>query len=190
MYLILGLGNPGPRYELTRHNIGFLVVDILAEKYSIKLDKHQFNSLYGEGDIDGFPVVVAKPMTYMNDSGKAARALSNVLGLEPAQVIVVHDDIDLPLGKIKCKAKGGDAGQRGVASIRHRLGTDGFWRVRVGIGRPDNRNDIVDYVLTPFEEEETSQLNEVLEEAVTRIEQIMKELKAKSIKDKTEEQPE
>ncbi|MBV51391.1 MAG: aminoacyl-tRNA hydrolase [Nitrospinae bacterium] len=172
-FLIIGLGNPGPRYEITRHNIGFLVADNLAEKHRVKLAHNKHKALYGEGEIEGHQVMIAKPMTYMNNSGQAVKSLISALKILPNKVLVIHDDIDLPLGKIKMKTKGGDAGQRGVRSITERLGTDQFYRVRVGVGRPDNSDDIVDYVLTAFTEGEAPLLNEVVEEAVRRIEETL-----------------
>mgnify|MGYP001585700630 FL=1 len=110
--------------------------------------------------------MIAKPMTYMNNSGQAAKLILSALEISPNQVLVVHDDIDLPLGKIKIKKKGGDAGQLGVRSITEKFGTDQYYRIRVGVGRPDDPKDIVDYVLTPFTEAENQLLNEVVEGAV------------------------
>ena len=181
MFLILGLGNPGPRYELTRHNAGFLAVDNLADVHRIELTHHKYRSLYGEGEICGVPVMIAKPMTYMNESGKSAKALLSALEITPDRVIVVHDDIDLPLGKIKKRTKGGDAGQRGLRSIIETLGTREFNRVRIGIGRPEDRDDIVDYVLSAFEEEEIEPLNIVIEQAVRVIESTLSELNNRTL---------
>ena len=175
MYLILGLGNPGPRYELTRHNAGFLVLDNLADKYKINLTQHKYRSLYGKGEIEGLQVILAKPMTYMNESGKAVKALLSGFNLSPEQILVVHDDIDLPLGKIKPKFKGGDGGQLGIRSTIETLQTRDFFRIRIGIDRPEERDDIVDYVLSPFAEEDSSLLNEVMDKAVHTIEAALKE---------------
>ncbi|MGP0628796.1 aminoacyl-tRNA hydrolase [Nitrospina sp. 32_T5] len=180
MYLILGLGNPGPQYELTRHNVGFMVVDNLAEKHRIPLNQHKHRSLYGQGKIEGRPVVIAKPMTYMNESGRAAQALLNAWNIPPERMVVVHDDIDLVLGKIKRKFQGGDAGQKGVLSCIERLATDRFGRIRVGIGRPDNKHEIVDYVLSPFSEGEMEPLNHMIEEAVERVEAILTEIETQA----------
>jgi len=180
VYLILGLGNPGPRYELTRHNLGFLVVDNLAEKHGIRLAHHKYHSQYGRGEIDGAPVIIAKPMTYMNESGRAAQALLSFFKISPNRMIVVHDDIDLVLGKMKRKFKGGHAGQRGVGSIKDTLGTEDFARIRLGIGRPEDRDEIVDYVLTPFSDEEIPLVNEVVELAIERIENTLIEIETKS----------
>ena len=176
MFLILGLGNPGPRYELTRHNAGFLVLDNLADKYKIKLTQHKYRSLYGEGEIEGLPVILAKPMTYMNESGKAVKALLSAFNLSPEQILVTHDDIDLPLGKIKTKLKGGDGGQLGIRSTIETLQTREFYRVRIGVDRPEDREDIVDYVLSSFTEEESWLLNKVMNKAVQTIEAALKEL--------------
>ena len=176
MFLILGLGNPGPRYELTRHNAGFLVLDNLADKYKIKLTQHKYRSLYGKGEIEGLPVILAKPMTYMNESGKAVKALLSAFNLSPKQILVTHDDIDLPLGKIKTKVKGGDGGQLGIRSTIETLQTREFYRVRIGVDRPEDREEIVDYVLSPFTEEESGLLNNVMNKAVQTIEAALKEL--------------
>jgi PTH1 family peptidyl-tRNA hydrolase len=176
VFLILGLGNPGPRYELTRHNAGFLVLDNLADKYKIKLTQHKYRSLFGKGEIEGFPVILAKPMTYMNESGKAVKALLSAFNLSSEQILVTHDDIDLPLGKIKTKLKGGDGGQLGVRSTIETLRTREFYRVRIGVGRPEDREDIVDYVLSPFTEEESGLLNDVMNKAVQTIEAALTEL--------------
>ena len=108
--MILGLGNPGPRYELTRHNAGFWVVDNLAEKYNIRLDRHKYFSLYGKGEVEGLEVVLAKPMTYMNESGKAAKSLLSAFNLSPERMLVIHDEIDFPLGRIKKSSKGAMVG--------------------------------------------------------------------------------
>ena len=176
MYLILGLGNPGPRYEVTRHNLGFIVVDHLADKYRIQLDQHKHNSLFGKGKVRGQPVVIAKPLTYMNESGQAAKAFLKALSLSPEQLIVVHDEVDLALGKIKRKFKGGDAGNRGIGSIIECLGTDAFARVRVGIGRPEHKGQMVDYVLSPFLDEELPQVNEAIERSIESIELTLKDI--------------
>ncbi len=174
--MILGLGNPGPRYELTRHNAGFWVADNLAEKYNIRLDRHKYFSLYGCGEIEDLEVVIAKPMTYMNESGKAAKALLSAFNISPEHMLVVHDDIDLPLGKIRKKFKGGDGGQRGIRSTIQSIRTGEFARVRIGIGRPEDKDDIVDYVLSPFGAEDSGLLNEVIEQAVQTVEVALKEI--------------
>jgi PTH1 family peptidyl-tRNA hydrolase len=180
VFLILGLGNPGPRYELTRHNAGFWVADNLADKYNIRLDSHKYFSLYGKGELDGLEVVIAKPMTYMNESGKAARSLLSAFNISPDRMLVIHDDIDLPLGKIKKKFNGGDGGQRGIRSTIQSIRTGEFARVRVGIGRPEDKDDIVDYVLSPFAEEDSGLINETIEQAMRTVEAALQELNKRS----------
>jgi len=132
--------------------------------------------------------MIAKPMTYMNNSGQAAKLILSALEISPNQVLVVHDDIDLPLGKIKIKKKGGDAGQLGVRSITEKFGTDQYYRIRVGVGRPDDVEDIVDYVLTPFTEAENKLLNEVVEEALLKVEETLVEMNKRN--NQTEESEE
>jgi peptidyl-tRNA hydrolase, PTH1 family len=180
VFLILGLGNPGPRYELTRHNAGFWVADNVADKYKIQLDCHKYNSLYGKGEVGGLEVVIAKPITYMNESGKAAKALLSAFNISPERMLVIHDDIDLPLGKIKKKFQGGDGGQRGIRSTIQSIRTREFARVRVGIGRPEDKDDIVDYVLSPFDEEDSGLINETMEQAVQTVEAALEELNKRS----------
>ena len=156
------------------------MVDTLAEKHQIRLDQHQHKALSGRGEIEGYPVVVSKAMTYMNESGVAAKALLQALDIPPERMIVVHDEIDLPLGKIKKKFKGGDAGHGGVGSIIEKIGTGEFARFRIGVSRPEDRSDVVDYVLSPFTDDEISQVNKILEEAVLGIEETLNELNKKS----------
>jgi len=129
--------------------------------------------------------MIAKPMTYMNNSGQAAKLILSASGISPNQVLIIHDDIDLPLGKIKVKTKGGDAGQLGVRSITEKMGTDQYCRIRIGVGRPDDPEDIVDYVLTSFTESETQLLNEVIEEAIIKVEETLVEMNKRN--NKTEE---
>lgn len=186
MYLILGLGNPGPQYETTRHNIGFLIVDSLSEKYKIAMTRHANNSVFGSGEIEGLEATLAKPLTYMNESGRAARKMTASLSLEPERMIVVHDDVDLELGKIKIKREGGDAGQRGIRSIIAALKTDRFVRIRCGVGRPTRSADMIDYVLSPFDDGELEQVNDTIESAIRLIEQTLRELD-RATHDKEEE---
>lgn len=174
----MGLGNPGYEYANTRHNAGFLAIDLLASKYGLKVDKQGCHAIGGVGKIAGHEVLVAKPMTYMNESGKSARAFMRKRDLDPGQLIVLHDDIDLPVGKIKRKFGGGHAGQKGVRSIIERLETDLFYRVRIGIGRPDNSDDLVEHVLSGFTEDEQAGFNLTLDLAVERVEEILIELRA------------
>jgi peptidyl-tRNA hydrolase, PTH1 family len=178
--LILGLGNPGRSYEMTRHNAGFWVVDNLATKYNIRLDSHKYCSLYGKGEVGGLEVIIAKPMTYMNESGKAAKLLLSAFNISPEHMLVIHDDIDLPLGKIKKKFKGGDGGQRGIRSTIQYIRTREFSRVRVGVGRPEEKENIVDYVLSPFDKEDSGLIKETMEKAVQTVEAVLEELYKRS----------
>jgi PTH1 family peptidyl-tRNA hydrolase len=173
LVLVLGLGNPGPEYELTRHNAGFLAVDTLAEKHRVPMDRHEYHSILGKGRVAGCEAVLAKPLTFMNESGRAARRLLQVLDLPPERMIVVYDEMDFPLGKVKRKFGGGGAGHNGIGSILDRLGTDQFHRVRIGVGRPDRRKNNVDYLLTRFTDDELTELNPILEDAVNRIEETL-----------------
>ncbi len=172
MFLIVGLGNPGGRYSTTRHNIGFMVLDHLAKRWSVKLDSIGFYSIWGRGRVAGSDVVLAKPQTYMNLSGRAVAALSGALAVGPESIIVVCDDCDLPLGRIRIRKRGGSGGHRGLGSIIEHLGSDDFPRVRVGVGRP-KEGELADYVLSPFEREEAPVVEETIERAALSIEAII-----------------
>jgi PTH1 family peptidyl-tRNA hydrolase len=163
--LIVGLGNPGAAYRLTRHNVGYMVVDRLALRHGISLDKQRFKSDFGFGKVDGRHVILAKPMTFMNLSGPSVRDLATSFDLDTEKVLVIHDDIDVVFGKIKIKEKGGDAGHNGVRSLIVAWGSDEFVRIRIGIGRPQMDNDVSAYVLGRFDAEQEEQLSEVISTA-------------------------
>jgi PTH1 family peptidyl-tRNA hydrolase len=147
--LIVGLGNPGREYAATRHNIGFMVVDRLAHKLGLTVEKKKFNALLGQGQISSEKVLLAKPQTYMNLSGEAVTALLNWYKLGPADLIVVFDDLDLPPGKLRIRPEGSSGGHKGMESIILALGTDGFPRLRIGVGRPETPDfDSANYVLS------------------------------------------
>lgn len=148
--VVVGLGNPGPEYECTRHNAGFMVLRELARRHGVGLNKTGHRSIWGKGLVQGRPVLLAMPQTYMNLSGEAVHSLLNYFRLEPSQLIVVHDDLDLELGRLKVAARGGAAGHKGVRSIIGLLGTDEFARLRFGVGRPRHNEPIEQYVLTGF----------------------------------------
>lgn len=149
MKIIVGLGNPGNQYTLTRHNAGFRVVDKLASLLHTSLDEHGRDRVArGESLVDGEKVLLIKPLTYMNDSGQAVGPLVNFYKLPITDLLVIADDLDLPVGRIRLREKGSDGGQRGIRSIIAALGTDQFARLRVGIGRPaERRMETVAYVL-------------------------------------------
>jgi peptidyl-tRNA hydrolase, PTH1 family len=161
-HLLVGLGNPGSKYQLTRHNAGFLVVDHIAQKYGIDLDKHDFSCIYGKGRVSGKDILLAKPQTFMNLSGRAVFSLVSFFKLNPEQVLVIYDDLDLPPGTIRIKLSGSSGGHRGLDSILGILGTKHIPRLRIGIGKPDGE-PVVDYVLTPFMEDEKPLFKRVIE---------------------------
>jgi len=154
MKVIIGLGNPGKQYENTRHNIGFTVVDELAKRLNIALDKSKFNGLYGIGHISGEKVILLKPMTYMNLSGECVRPLLDYYNLTEDNIVVIYDDLDLPVGKIRLRMKGSAGGHNGIKSLIQHLNTKEFKRIRIGIDRPKNEIPIPNYVLGSFTSEE------------------------------------
>jgi PTH1 family peptidyl-tRNA hydrolase len=177
-WLIAGLGNPGPKYAATRHNIGFAVVDGLAAQVGSKLARHKrAMALAAEGRF-GPPgsnesVVLVEPLSFMNESGGPVKALMGFYGVDAAQLVVVHDELDLPLGGLRVKFGGGDNGHNGLRSIRSSLGTGDFFRVRVGIGRPTGRQDPADYVLSGFGSAERAELPLVTERAEHAVESLV-----------------
>lgn len=166
MYVIVGLGNPGNRYRFTRHNIGFMVLEKLARDFKIDLKQKSFDALWGKGKINGTDVLLAMPQTYMNLSGTAVRQLVAFFKADINNLIVFHDDLDLPFGTIRLKTGGGNAGHKGLASITENLGSSDFMRVRIGIGRPSDKSRIEGYVLEPFKsDEELSMLPKIIQAA-------------------------
>jgi PTH1 family peptidyl-tRNA hydrolase len=152
--MIVGLGNPGPQYSRNRHNIGFQCVELFAQRHGLRLDKMQQRAMTGSGfAIAGgtrYKVLLAKPLTYMNGSGEAVAPLARYYQVEPQDMIVVHDDLDLASAKLRLRYNGSSGGQNGIKSIMDRLGTAEFARIKVGIGRPPGRMDPADYVLQNF----------------------------------------
>jgi len=161
--LIVGLGNPGEEYAGTRHNAGFWVVSLLARRHNIPLKTHRHHSKYGLGIVQGVPVLLALPMTYMNRSGDAVRALLQAYHLKPPQILVVYDDVALPLGTLRVRAEGSSGGQKGMKSIIQALGTEVFPRLRVGVGPAPEGEDIADFVLSPFDESERPLARQMME---------------------------
>jgi len=152
--LVVGLGNPGEEYLQTRHNAGFMVVDLLAQHLGLALSRDSHEAQWTSAPFGEDQIVIAKPTTFMNDSGRAVKALLADLELEPQSLIVAHDDIDLSLGQVRVKSGGGSGGHRGIESIVAALDTDDFVRARLGVGRPPGRQDPADYVLRPFSKSE------------------------------------
>jgi peptidyl-tRNA hydrolase, PTH1 family len=169
MKLVVGLGNPGSRYRRTRHNLGFMVVDCLAERWGVTLAGRRHDAETGLATFAGVRTVLAKPLTFMNASGEAVAKLRRAHRLDPASIIAVYDELDLPLGRVRVRAAGSAGGHRGVASLVAALGT-GFPRVRIGIGRPLGGADPVEYVLEPFARAEEPLVESVIERAADGIE--------------------
>jgi PTH1 family peptidyl-tRNA hydrolase len=147
--LIVGLGNPGPQYARNRHNVGFMVLDRLAGDLGIAVDRAKFKGRFGTGDADGRQVALLEPQTYMNLSGESVSPARSFFGVEPADILVIHDELDLPYGTLRLKVGGGHAGHNGLRSIIEQLGRNDFVRLRVGIGRP-TRGSVEKYVLSDF----------------------------------------
>jgi len=165
MRLIVGLGNPGPRYAGNRHNIGFMAADAIVRRYSFGPIKERFHGLAAEGTIEGEKVLALAPQTFMNDSGRAVQAALQFYKLQPEDVIVIYDEIDLPLGKVRVKRNGGAGGHNGIRSIDAHIGPD-YWRVRIGVDHPGQKELVKAYVLMDFFKEEHADVQAVLE-AVT-----------------------
>lgn len=164
-YLIVGLGNPGLEYKHTRHNFGFMTIEHLAGRLNVTLKRMKFKAMIAETRLDGKLVVLAKPLTFMNDSGNSVGPLTRYFKVLLGNLLVMHDDLDLPLGSVRLRPQGGSSGQRGMASIINRLGTQEFPRMRLGIGRPPGQMDPVDYVLQPFQAQEVELKKMVLDQA-------------------------
>jgi peptidyl-tRNA hydrolase, PTH1 family len=170
MKIIYGLGNPGTRYEQTRHNVGFMVVDHLSQKWNIPVKKKKADALFGIGTIAKVQVMLAKPQTFMNLSGYPLGAL----GAVGEDLIVIHDDLDIPLGQVRIKTNGGTGGHKGLISIVSEFGTNQFIRIRFGIGRPPENWDPSDYVLGRFAKEEKDTVQEQIIAASSAVEQCIK----------------
>jgi PTH1 family peptidyl-tRNA hydrolase len=171
--LIVGLGNPGEEYRYTRHNMGFVVVDRLAEAHQLPLDKHKFDVVFGRGKVGSQPVILAHPMTFMNRCGPAVRDLARFFKFSAQDVLVIHDDIDLVFGKIKIKEKGGDGGHNGVKSLTEAWGSGAFTRLRIGIGRPQTQQAVRAYVLGGFDAQQEALLEDVIVRAQDAVETIL-----------------
>jgi peptidyl-tRNA hydrolase, PTH1 family len=163
--LIIGLGNPGREYRDNRHNTGFMLVDKLGADLGIQLGKMQSKALVGTGMLNGVKVILAKPQTFMNLSGESASGLINFYKIDLDRILVAHDDLDLPFGTLRIRPNGGSGGQRGLASIINRLGTQEFPRLRIGIGRPPGQMEAADYVLQSYSKNEREDLVLILDRA-------------------------
>ena len=174
MYLIAGLGNPGRKYERTKHNVGFDVIDYVTDRHRIPFSGIQLQAECGKGIIAGQKVMLAEPLTYMNLSGEAVAALVNYYKLDPEEeLIVIYDDISLDPGQIRVRKKGSAGGHNGIKNIIACLGTDKFKRIRVGIGAKPDRWDLADYVLAPFTPENREKIEDAIKDAADALELIL-----------------
>ena len=169
MKLVVGLGNPGKEYEKTYHNLGFMVIDEFCKKNGITLNKSKFNSIYGQGKINDEIVLIIKPLTYMNLSGEAVKSFVDYYKLNPEDVIVVCDDIDLPKGTSRYRENGSGGTHNGLKNIVFKLNSQNFKRVKIGAGREDKTQDLKDYVLSKIDEESYNKISGVFEEVIEKI---------------------
>jgi PTH1 family peptidyl-tRNA hydrolase len=174
VHVVLGLGNPGGEYAGTRHNVGFRVASCLGRRWKCALSSSGGHCRWGMTRVAGTEVVLARPSTFMNASGEAARTLCERFGVEPESLLVVCDDIDLPLGRLRLRASGGAGGHRGLGSIAAELNTERFPRLRIGVGRPPEGLDAADYVLSAFEGQEEETLAKVVDLAADAVEAVLR----------------
>lgn len=168
MFLIVGLGNPGKQYENTRHNVGFDVIDALADKYNISVTEKKHKALCGKGAIEGIKVVLAKPQTYMNLSGESVAELLNYYKLNPEEdMLIAYDDISLAPGNIRIRAKGSAGGHNGIKNIIAMTGTQNFMRIKVGVGEKPKGWDLADYVMGHFDKNDREILNDAIKDAMS-----------------------
>ncbi len=173
-YIIVGLGNPGRQYELTRHNAGFLFADLLADKSNVKVNKIQFKSVTAVITLANTKCLLMKPQTFMNNSGEAVREASAFYKIPPERILVIFDDISLPCGKLRIRRKGSDGGHNGIKSIIYHLNSDAFPRIKLGIGeKPHPDYDLADWVLSSFKKDELALLHDAAENACSAAELIV-----------------
>ncbi|MDD6491295.1 MAG: aminoacyl-tRNA hydrolase [Firmicutes bacterium] len=174
MFIIAGLGNPKKEYDNTRHNIGFAMIDALADKYQISVMDIKHKGMTGKGIINGQKVILVKPLTFMNLSGECIRALADYYKIDPeTELIVVSDDISLPPGQIRVRKKGSAGGHNGLKNIIQHLGTEGFQRIRLGVGEKPKGYDLADYVLGHFSKEEQPMMKEGIDKAIQAAEMML-----------------
>ena len=173
MKIIVGLGNPGNEYAKTRHNVGFMLVDALAEHLNINLWKDKFNAQIAEGRIGTEKILLVKPQTYMNNSGEAVGPLMRWYKVTPEDIIVAHDDMDIPAGTIRIRKKGSSGGHNGIKSLIAHLGSENFPRVRLGVGRPLPGWSVVNHCLAPFPQEDNTAVDEAIKYLIPAVECIV-----------------
>lgn len=171
-WIVVGLGNPGAQYKGTRHNVGFEVIDQLAERHKIKLDKSKHNSRYGLGMIGSVPVLLMKPLTFMNLSGRSVGPMTRDFALKPENIVVVADDLDLEVGRVRLRSKGSAGGHNGHKSLIATLATQEYPRIKIGIGSV-NRNETIDHVLGPFTREEQVEIKDAIAKSCDGVELIV-----------------
>jgi len=175
MLLVVGLGNPGTRYTSTRHNVGFRFIDLLAKKAEIRLNDRRAKAVLGQGRIAGHEVVLVKPRTFMNNSGEGVEYLLARFGGRPSELLVVYDEMALPTGRIRLRASGSHAGHNGIRSIISAVQTDGFPRLRIGVGQPSNSGESVPHVLGKFSKEEEPLIAQAVQDAVSAVHCMLEE---------------
>lgn len=171
MYLIVGLGNPGKEYEHTRHNVGFDIIDLFADKYNISINRIKFKGIYGETNINGEKVILLKPQTFMNLSGESVKEVADFYKIPNENIIVVYDDISLDVGSLRIRQKGSAGGHNGIKNIIANMSTDVFPRIKVGVGKPEH--DLVNHVLGKFSKEQREQLEKTFQPSIEAIETII-----------------
>lgn len=174
MYIIIGLGNPEKDYSNTRHNMGFQVINKLAKQYEIEVTKSKFKGLYGNGVIEGEKVILLKPQTFMNLSGESVKEILQFYKTDIEQIILIYDDIDIESGVIKIRKTGGPGTHNGMKSVVHEINTQNFKRVRIGIGMPEDKEDLIEYVIGAIPEEDKEPLEKGIELAKEAVVEIIK----------------
>jgi PTH1 family peptidyl-tRNA hydrolase len=169
LYLIVGLGNPGKEYQATRHNVGFMTLDLIAQRLNTQINKVKFKGLFGEAFYDGEKILLLKPHTFMNLSGQSVVDALNFFKIPFEHLIVVYDDMDLPVGRLRIRSEGSSGGHRGMDSIVYQLSSDKFPRIRIGIGRPEGQRDAADHVLGKINGEEAEKIKAVIETAAKAV---------------------
>lgn len=167
MKIIAGLGNPGREYVKTKHNVGFMLADALADKLGVSEWRSDFEALVATVNVAGEKILLVKPMTYMNESGRAIASVINYYKLKPTDLIVVHDDMDIPVGKIRIRKKGSTGGHNGIKSLLQYLRDENFFRIRIGVGRPLAGCTVVNHVLSPFAETDSYKIRDTIDEVVS-----------------------
>lgn len=173
MFLIVGLGNPGAKYENNRHNIGFKAVDEIAHRFSFSSWSEKFSGFVCKGEIEGEKVVLLKPLTYMNNSGNAVSLALNFFKIKPENMIVIHDELDLPPLKVRYKLGGGNGGHNGLKSIQQKIGTPNFNRLRLGVGHPGSKEKVSPYVLSDFAKSEKGGFEELCYEVSQNVNMLL-----------------